>query len=463
MSWRAGSFVGVRALALLTTVTVAGAAWPQAPDERHGALESVLRAAGYSRDKGRIHWTFALSTGHLGSDPALARAAQDEVRQILERFAAPFDRVEVAGFEMTVWTSKGPVDLPEKGWWAEVQRLMPTTPAPSSKGGRDILRALATVSERPPKGRVLVAITPGPSQLPRGGEGSLISEGSAEFRKVLAAAALREPLTYPVVADHAGGRNLWVTVLAPERLTAGSEPRKKLEPAPPKAGVAPSRNIARGGGVPAWLVVVLVLGCSTVAYALAARRRPGEEDPQPEPSAPAAVDEQPADDPEPPAKGTPEADTMPRALIHTLDAISQDLAETVNSHAEAIAALKANVLEVGALRQEVVRKEAEVDAWIDAAIAFLDAAHRASTMQDVTPERRETWAKAAQSFARRCARNGLDVIDPKPGDPVVAGLHVIEEFSDAEPGVVSECLVWGFRTGSRVIRPAKVAAGKPLS
>jgi molecular chaperone GrpE (heat shock protein) len=64
-------------------------------------------------------------------------------------------------------------------------------------------------------------------------------------------------------------------------------------------------------------------------------------------------------------------------------------------------------------------------------------------------------------LARRCARLGLDVIDPKPGEPVVAGLHLIEEYAPGEPGIIQECLEWGFRTGSRVIRPAKVAAGKP--
>ncbi|HCE00987.1 MAG TPA: hypothetical protein DER07_08080 [Armatimonadetes bacterium] len=421
---------------VLVGVLLGANAWGQPADDRYKPLEDRLRAAGFSAERGRVHWRLALSTGHFGVDPTLAAAMREEALSLLGRFGSEGDKVSVAAFEMEVWNRKGPIQLKAPGWEAAVEGLLPDTPKAGSRGGRDVYRALREIADRASDPSVILAITPGPSQLPKDGRGELLT------KEALSTKGYSDPFHFSVDAIGAPGRRLRITALVPENLAIGNEPRKPLpHAAQPKAG-----------GVPFWVALLAALLAAVASWIAATRRGRSV----------AAVEPAPQADPEPePAPAEPAEETTPRGLIHTLDAISQDLAETVNNHAEAIAALRANVLEVGALRQEVARKESEVEAWIDGAIEFLDAAHRASRMEGVTPERRETWAKAAQMLARRCARLGLDVIDPKPGEPVVAGLHLIEEYAPGEPGIIQECLEWGFRTGSRVIRPAKVAAGKP--
>jgi molecular chaperone GrpE (heat shock protein) len=431
---------------VLVGVLLGANAWGQPADERYKPLEDRLRAAGYSSEKGRVHWRLALSTGHFGVDPTLAAAMREEALSLLGRFGSEGDKVSVAAFEMEVWNRKGPIQLKAPGWEAAVEGLLPDTPKAGSRGGRDVYRALRELADRASDPSVILAITPGPSQLPKDGRGELLTETA------LPKQGYTDPFHFSVDAIGAPGRRLRITALLPENLAIGNEPRKPLPHAAAAAPSPKSKPAESAGGLPLWVAALAALLGASASWIVASRRA------RPLPAAAPA----PQADPEPePAPAEPAEETTPRGLIHTLDAISQDLAETVNHHAEAIAALKANVLEVGALRQEVARKESEVEAWIDGAIEFLDAAHRASTMEGVSPERRETWAKAAQMLARRCARLGLDVIDPKPGEPVVAGLHLIEEYAPGEPGIIQECLEWGFRTGSRVIRPAKVAAGKP--
>lgn len=431
---------------VLAGVLLMAQGWGQPTGDRYQPLEDRLRSAGFSAERGRVHWRLALSTGHSGVDPTMAAAMREEALTLLARFASEGDKVSVAAFEMEVWNRKGPIQLKASGWEAAVEGLLPDTPKAGSRGGRDVYRALRELAEEASDPSVILAITPGPSQLPKDGRGELLTETALPKQGYSA------PFHFSVGALGASDRRLRITALLPENLAIGNEPRKPL----PHAAAAPptTRPAAqpKAGGVPLWVAVLAALLGAAASWIAATRRgRPvGIAEPAPEA------------DPEPdPAPAKPAEETTPRGLIQTLDAISQDLAETVKNHAEAIAALKANVLEVGALRQEVARKESEVEAWIDGAIEFLDAAHRASTMEGVSPERRETWAKAAQMLARRCSRLGLDAIDPKPGEPVVAGLHLIEDYAPGEPGVVQECLEWGFRAGSRVIRPAKVCAGKP--
>jgi len=431
---------------VLVGVLLGANAWGQPADDRYKPLEDRLRAAGFSAERGRAHWRLALSTGHFGVDPTLAAAMREEALSLLGRFGSEGDKVSVAAFEMEVWNRKGPIQLKSPGWEAAVEGLLPDTPKAGSRGGRDVYRALREIADRASDPSVILAITPGPSQLPRDGRGELLT------KEELSTKGFSDPFHFSVDAIGAPGRRLRITALVPENLAIGNEPRKPLPHAAAAAPSPKSKPAESAGGLPLWVAALAALLGASASWIVASRRA------RPLP----ATEPAPQADPEPePAPAEPAEETTPRGLIRTLDAISQDLAETVNSHAEAIAALRANVLEVGALRQEVARKESEVEAWIDGAIEFLDAAHRASRMEGVTPERRETWAKAAQMLARRCARLGLDVIDPKPGEPVVAGLHLIEEYAPGEPGIIQECLEWGFRTGSRVIRPAKVAAGKP--
>ncbi|RYG31467.1 hypothetical protein EON81_22810, partial [bacterium] len=155
-----------------------------------------------------------MTTGHFGRDPRLAEATRIAAIEALFAIGAKRDRVRVIAAEMVPWGD--PKILP----LADLSSALPTAPSPGSRGGRDIEAILAAVASEA-KGPILV-LTPGASQLPVDGKGSLqggdgtLSGFSGPSRQTFD------------VATADGPRPILATLLTREGSFTGTETREPL-------------------------------------------------------------------------------------------------------------------------------------------------------------------------------------------------------------------------------------------
>lgn len=356
--------------------------------------------------------------------------------------------VRAASIEMGLWKLSPWLKLPNDSSWAyRLEALFPQTPAPSSRGGRDIEGALLRLLGQNPRDTLYVVLSPGPSQLPADGKGALLSEQSPVFVDRLKASGYG-PLqrrTFAVGGDRP--RTLLLTVLAPKDLALpapGQLPKSAamaLKP-PTSAGLLKREGASRDGWVlPALLAGAVLAGLA--AYLAGAKKRYG-------PPAPAAA--------QPPASEPAEAPAADmRKIQRALDMISQDLAESAQQISQSTRAIETHVADVGLLRQEILEREAQIEAWVELAMAYLESLNRLVNADGLPEDRKALVQKTAADFARLCSRNGLDVIMPAPGEPIVPGLHeIVDSREDGE--IVAYCKHWGFKQGPKVLKKAVVVA-----
>lgn len=114
------------------------------------------------------------------------------------------------------------------------------------------------------------------------------------------------------------------------------------------------------------------------------------------------------------------------------------------------------------LRQEAAEARRRVDGWQTTAVSLFSHLERSLSMSKDDAYR--LAVEAMLSHLRTEARgNGLEVIDPVPGDTFNADLHqIVEEASGTVYGVntVVSCISWGYRTGDQVRRRAEVKVAR---
>jgi molecular chaperone GrpE (heat shock protein) len=410
-------------------------------------LKTKLQEASLDESRGRIDLTVIFTTGHFGSDPALAREARTLAAQLVQGTLAKEDSVRVGAAELDLWTLSDPIPLSEGS--DAVTSQFPTTPRPGSKGGRDLERALLQAVEQAGSGQVLLVLSPGPSQLAKDGSGDLLGQEAPELVAARNAAGYRSPdrKTFQV-----NGRSLDLTLMLPTDLPTGIGVRTPLPPVAQTDGLAetqPPSSTDEDQAWPASVILPVALICLVGGFAAGWRTRRTPKEPQIDPVQTAT----------PVPDAAPEVSEELKKARKVLDMLAQDLSESSQTFSESTAALRREVLDAGELRNAIVMRDEELAAWDETAMEYLDSVQRALQLPGLAMERRETWMKAGRDFARLCAKNGLDLIAPEIGDPVVAGMHRVDSVLDGSSEEVRECLQWGYRRGAKVLRQATVITG----
>lgn len=425
--------------AVLCVTALPTLAWGQA---RGTFAEWVAPSAPPS---GRVIWTVGFATGGFAKDPALAEAMRNEMAKALGALVSQGDIVRIAAFETRLLAEPRKVTVGPA--LDPVVATFPRTPAPDSRGGRDVERALASLAAGA-EGPILL-LSPGPSQT-GGGTGTLMGEDSPELRSALAAfePIRRGRFTIPTAG---GPRTVEATVAVPKKaFAAGGDPRRPTALPEPERVVRASPVAVPVGrsDAPVWPYAVggLVLGAAGTAVL----RRLPKHSPPSDPVTPA-----------PPTgrDGTELADWRAEAKRQqrALDLLTQDLAAA----AEGVVRREGD--ETRSLRLSLAEREEALRRWDVIAMDYLDGIGRA-VEDGVHPE---VWARASEQFVRLARASGLDVIAPVPGEPVIDGHHRIESTSPASvgapEGTVSELISHGFRRGDHVLRMARVVmAGRPI-
>lgn len=117
------------------------------------------------------------------------------------------------------------------------------------------------------------------------------------------------------------------------------------------------------------------------------------------------------------------------------------------------------VLELRSERERLVR---HIESWRERVIALLDSYEATIGEQGLDEAYRRAFAKCRRDLLRAVQPLGLDVIEPKPGDPFDEGLHRIvgeETKPGADASRIQALRRSGYRIGSDVLRHADVVTG----
>lgn len=117
------------------------------------------------------------------------------------------------------------------------------------------------------------------------------------------------------------------------------------------------------------------------------------------------------------------------------------------------------ILELRSERERLVR---HIELWRERVIAVLDSYEAIIGQQGLDEAYRRVFAKCRRDLLRAVQPLGLDVIEPKPGDPFDEGLHRIvgeETKPGADASRIQALRRSGYRIGSDVIRHADVITG----
>jgi len=376
----------------------------------------------------------------------MAALSRDFATGLAAILCAPGGQVRVASTEMRIWKLSPWLTLPnDASWGNKLEALYPQTPAPESRGGRDIEAALFDLLAKNPADTLYLVLTPGPSQLPSDGTGSLLSEQAPAFVKRLNERGYRPLSRRSFTTDGEKSRHLMLTVLAPEELSlkaAGNLPM------PIKGGPKPTNTppASAGASIGKWLLVWIPIGIAVAGFVVyrTLNKKPAEPATQPET--------------EPKGSDATEAPALNmRKIQRALDMISQDLAESAQQLSNSTKTIETQIADVGLLRQEVRVRESQIEEWVDVAMTYLESLNRIVNSEGLPDDRKSLIKKAAVDFARLCSRNGLDVIMPAPGEAIVPGLHeVVDSNEDGE--IVAYCKHWGYKQGPNVLKKAVVVA-----
>lgn len=117
------------------------------------------------------------------------------------------------------------------------------------------------------------------------------------------------------------------------------------------------------------------------------------------------------------------------------------------------------ILELRSERERLVR---HIESWRERVILLLDSYEATMAQSELDEAYRRAFAKCRRDLLRAVQPLGLDVIEPKPGDPFDDELHrIVGEHNGpgADPSRVYSLRRSGYRIGSEVLRPAEVITG----
>jgi len=389
----------------------------------------AIRTSLGNPQQGSTEWTIAVATGHFGRDPQLSTATRAFILELMAEIGAKEDRLRVVATEMKPWGSI------QAGELAQLPHFLPTAPAPSSKGGRDLEATIQQIASSA-KGPILV-ISPGDSILPADGVGTLHGgDGSTP--------GFKAPLRLEATLELAKPRTLRVIYLEKEGSFTGTSARTPIAFEIPSIKQQESNEIplARQSSAPetigpllicAALAMVVGFLCAHVFF-----RRP----------APVAVAE---------TGGNPEIEAWKEQagkLQRRLDLMVQDLEETASRLARESQGSQVE------LRQENVRYQQILGKWDEAAIAYLDGIDRALSVPDSSDEERNHLSRARKQFLANLKIVGLEEIRPEIGQTVVPSLHRVDSTvaaSEGSPaGSITQLLSVGYQRGEHIIRQSRV-------
>lgn len=387
---------------------------------------------------GRTHWTVVMTTGHFGSDLQLADSSRRFVEELLFEVGSKQDTVEVIGAELAIWyrSKRAPLE--------ELSSLFPLTPAPDSKGGRDLERVVSQLAKD--VSGVLVVVSPGASQLAKDGSGKLLG-GNLEVAGL-------ENLTRQTIElkTPSGTRNIIALVSHKAGAFSGTEARMPIESSDPQQPASPKPTVesAEALGSPSYLPMFLagagVLGLG-VLIGRATWMKPKREVLEPAPTVTEPATESDNEDVE-------VWKSSAKSLQKRFDLIADEM-ENVASRLES-----AKDDELVELRGNLHQQQKTLESYDSVAIDFIDGLTRLKELVGEDKARSEMVDTIASQHIRLIQRIGLDTIAPAVGTELIEGSHRVEDYdevqSDVVSGTISELLSPGFRRGDRIIRQAKV-------
>ncbi len=157
------------------------------------------------------------------------------------------------------------------------------------------------------------------------------------------------------------------------------------------------------------------------------------------------------------------ARTALEALRESVEQEKQSFDEMREAVLSELTDFKQKDLELQEQRRESKRNSLEIDAWRNVAVDYFEYLQRVLDSYPSNDPKRDLLDIVADTFGKFSQARCVERVCPSVGDPFIGELHEAsaeETALDSEPGCILRCEEWGYRSGSDVLKRAKVILAK---